>query len=74
MIRPLVATLSAAALAVSAFAAAPAGFLFATFKGEHIISWNEIMAASALTALPIVAIYLFLERYLVSGLTAGSVK
>lgn len=46
----------------------------ATFKGEHIVSWNEIMAASALTALPIVVIYLFLERYLVSGLTAGAVK
>lgn len=46
----------------------------ATLKGEHITSWNEIMAASMLTALPIIAIYLFLERYLVGGLTAGAVK
>jgi len=46
----------------------------ATLKGEHITSWNEIMAASMLTALPIVVIYLFLERYLVGGLTAGAVK
>lgn len=46
----------------------------ATLKGEHFTAWNEIMAASMLTALPIIAIYLFLERYLVGGLTAGAVK
>jgi multiple sugar transport system permease protein len=46
----------------------------ATLKGEHLTSWNEIMAASMLTALPIIAIYLFLERHLVGGLTAGSGK
>jgi multiple sugar transport system permease protein len=46
----------------------------ATLKGEHLTNWNEIMAASMLTALPIIVIYLFLERYLVTGLTAGSVK
>jgi multiple sugar transport system permease protein len=46
----------------------------ATLKGEHFTNWNEIMAASMVTALPIIAIYLFLERYLVGGLTAGAVK
>ena len=37
-------------------------------------SWNEVMAASMLTALPIILIYLFLERFLVGGLTAGAGK
>ena len=43
-----------------------------TMKGEYFTNWNEILAASILIALPIIVIYLFLERYLVSGLTAGS--
>ena len=46
----------------------------ASIRGEYIISWNEIMAASAIVALPITAIFLWLERYLVIGLTAGAQK
>jgi multiple sugar transport system permease protein len=46
----------------------------ATLKGEHHTHWNEIMAASMLTALPILLTYFFLQRYLVSGLTSGAVK
>jgi multiple sugar transport system permease protein len=46
----------------------------ASISGEYVISWNEIMAASAIVALPIVAVFLWLERYLVVGLTAGAGK
>ena len=46
----------------------------ATLKGEYITGWNEVMAASMLAALPIMVIYLILERFLVGGLTAGSEK
>lgn len=45
-----------------------------TMKGEYITDWNEIAAAAVFVALPILLIYLFLERYLVGGLTAGSEK
>jgi multiple sugar transport system permease protein len=45
-----------------------------TMKGEYVTDWNEVMAASLIAALPLVVIYLFLERYLVGGLTAGSEK
>ncbi len=45
-----------------------------TMKGEYISNWSDISAASILVALPILAVYLFLERYLVGGLTAGSDK
>ncbi|MGL4635353.1 MAG: carbohydrate ABC transporter permease [Beijerinckiaceae bacterium] len=45
-----------------------------TMKGEYISNWAEISAASILVAIPILIIYLFLERYLVGGLTAGSDK
>lgn len=46
----------------------------ATFKGEYQTDWNVIMAASLLAALPIMIAYLFLQRYLVGGLTAGAGK
>jgi multiple sugar transport system permease protein len=45
-----------------------------TMKGEYSTAWNEISAASIFVAVPIIVIYLFLERYLVGGLTAGAEK
>ena len=45
-----------------------------TMKGEYISGWNEIAAASIIAALPVLLIYMFLERYLVGGLTAGAGK
>ena len=46
----------------------------ASLKGEYLTEWNEIMAGSLIAMLPIVLAYLFLERFLVSGLTAGASK
>ncbi|WEX11064.1 carbohydrate ABC transporter permease [Chelativorans sp. AA-79] len=45
-----------------------------TMKGEYVTDWNEIAAAAVFIAIPIIVIYLFLERYLVGGLTAGAEK
>jgi len=45
-----------------------------SFRGEYVTYWNEVMAASLIGTLPIIAIFLVLERQLVSGLTAGAVK
>jgi len=36
--------------------------------------WGELMAASLLTALPVIIIYMVGQRFMVAGLTAGSVK
>ena len=36
--------------------------------------WGDFAAAAVLTGLPITVIFLFAQRYLVSGLTAGGVK
>jgi multiple sugar transport system permease protein len=46
----------------------------ATMRGEYTTDWNEISAAAVFVAIPIMLIYLFLERYLVGGLTAGAEK
>lgn len=46
----------------------------ASMRGEYTSDWNEISAAAIFVAIPIMLIYLFLERYLVGGLTAGAEK
>lgn len=46
----------------------------ATMRGEYTTNWNDISAAAVFVAIPIMIIYLFLERYLVGGLTAGAEK
>jgi len=38
------------------------------------VYWNQVMAASLIVSVPIVAGFLLLQRYLVAGLTAGAVK
>jgi ABC-type glycerol-3-phosphate transport system permease component len=45
-----------------------------SFPGEFTTEWNNIMAAAALATLPVVIIFLFLQRQLVQGLTGGAVK
>jgi multiple sugar transport system permease protein len=39
-----------------------------------IYPWGKLMAASLLMAIPVVCIYIYAQRFLVEGLTAGSVK
>jgi multiple sugar transport system permease protein len=41
---------------------------------ETRTSWNYVMAAAVITTIPALIFYLFLERYMVRGLTAGAVK
>ncbi|WP_432158697.1 MULTISPECIES: carbohydrate ABC transporter permease [unclassified Streptomyces] len=38
------------------------------------VYWNQIMAASLVVSVPVVAGFLLLQRYLITGLTAGAVK
>ncbi len=45
-----------------------------SFKGEFITPWNQVMAVSLLSALPILFTMIFMQKYFISGLTAGSGK
>jgi multiple sugar transport system permease protein len=45
-----------------------------TYIGDMNISWNDMMAASLLACLPVLLIFFFLEKHLVRGLVAGSIK
>ena len=51
---------------------APVGLRF--FVGGFSQQWGFFAAGAIVTAVPIVALFLFLQKYLVSGLTAGAVK
>ena len=44
------------------------------FFGQQTVVWNELMAASLVGILPVLIVYIFLQRYIVAGLTAGAVK
>jgi N,N'-diacetylchitobiose transport system permease protein len=46
----------------------------ASFTTNHGPEWGPLMAAATLTGLPVVAFFLFVQRYLAGGLTAGAVK
>lgn len=45
-----------------------------TFIGEAATAWPELMAASLIVSLPVAIAFILLQRFLVSGMTAGAVK
>lgn len=45
-----------------------------TFVGKFAVDWGQMMAASVLALIPVCLFFFFLQRYLVTGLTAGAVK
>jgi N,N'-diacetylchitobiose transport system permease protein len=46
----------------------------ASFTTQHGTDWGGLMAGATLTALPVVILFLFVQRHIVGGLTAGAVK
>lgn len=46
----------------------------ATFQGQHSTQWGLVFAASLIAIVPIIVLFVFLQRYFVRGLTAGSIK
>ncbi len=45
-----------------------------TFAQEFTVSWGQFAAASVLIAIPVMALFLYSSKWLISGLTLGSVK
>ena len=90
IILPLIAPAIAAAAVIAFFSAwneyvfavtfvfdkslQPASVGVAGFIGEQDVSIQSIMAVALLFTLPAVIFYLFAQRYVVSGMTAGAVK
>lgn len=42
--------------------------------GFDSVMWNELMAASVVSSVPLIVIFIFLQRYFISGMTQGAVK
>ena len=45
-----------------------------SFIGYQSVKWNEMMAASIVGVFPVLIVFVFLQKYIVEGLTAGAVK
>lgn len=50
----------------------PAGLM--SFRDALGTEWGVLLAGLVIAALPIIVVFLFLQRYFVAGITAGSVK
>lgn len=46
----------------------------ATFQGEHLTQWGLVFAASLVAILPVIIVFVTLQRYFVKGLTSGAVR
>ena len=44
------------------------------FIGQYGIRYGELMASSVMVSVPVIAVFFFLQRYFVAGLTAGAIK
>jgi multiple sugar transport system permease protein len=44
------------------------------FRAEHRVEYSQLMAASTLVVLPVVALFLAFQRFFVEGITVGAVK
>lgn len=45
-----------------------------SFMQEHTTDWGSLMAASTLAIIPVLVFLVFMQKYIVIGITAGSVK
>jgi multiple sugar transport system permease protein len=43
-------------------------------QGDGIAAWNLMMAGTVMSILPIMIVYLFMNRYFIEGLTSGAIK
>jgi raffinose/stachyose/melibiose transport system permease protein len=44
------------------------------YQGQFTSGWNFIMAFITISMIPMLLFYIFLQKYIVAGLTAGAVK
>jgi multiple sugar transport system permease protein len=44
------------------------------FLGEYRVLWGSLMAGSVVVTAPVIVLFIYLQRYIVQGLTLGAVK
>lgn len=45
-----------------------------SLNSQYQIKWNDLMAASTVSSLPLVALFVCFQRYFIAGMTGGAVK
>ncbi len=45
-----------------------------SFQVGDVLLWGQLMAAAIIATLPVLLLFMFVQRYVVQGLTAGSIK
>lgn len=45
-----------------------------TFMGQYSTQWNLLMVGAVVSTVPVVILFVFLQKHLVSGMTSGAVK
>ena len=43
-------------------------------QGQHAVEWGHLMAGSMLATIPVLVVFLFFQRHIIEGLTAGAGK
>ena len=42
--------------------------------GQYATNWNDLMAVATVIAVPVLALFIALQRYIVAGLAGGATK
>ncbi|MFI3175137.1 MAG: carbohydrate ABC transporter permease [Bacillota bacterium] len=45
-----------------------------SLNSQYQINWNDLMAASTISSLPLILLYLCFQKYFIAGMTGGAVK
>jgi ABC-type glycerol-3-phosphate transport system permease component len=45
-----------------------------SFIGQYNTQWGALMAASVIVTIPVIIMFLFLKRFIVSGVMGGAIK
>ena len=46
----------------------------ANFSGEYSVDWSSVLAMSVISMIPVLVVFLTLQKYIIGGMTAGGVK
>lgn len=46
----------------------------ANFSGEYSVDWNSLLAMSVISMIPVIIVFICLQKYIIGGMTAGGVK
>ncbi len=46
----------------------------ANFSGEYSVDWNSLLAMSVISMIPVIIVFVSLQKYIIGGMTAGGVK